>query len=45
MSDPIERLNTALGGRYSLERELGEDLGRGANGEASHLNLNHATLW
>ncbi len=24
MSDPIERLNTALGDRYTIERELGE---------------------
>ena len=24
MSDPIERLNTALEGRYAIERELGE---------------------
>ncbi len=24
MSDPIERLNTALEGRYTIERELGE---------------------
>ena len=24
MSDPIERLNTALGGRYAIEHELGE---------------------
>jgi hypothetical protein len=24
MSEPIERLNTALQGRYTIERELGE---------------------
>ena len=24
MSDPITRLNAALGGRYAIERELGE---------------------
>ena len=24
MSDPIDRLNSALQGRYALERELGE---------------------
>ena len=24
MSDPIERLNAALEGRYAIERELGE---------------------
>ena len=24
MSDPVSRLNAALGGRYSIERELGE---------------------
>jgi hypothetical protein len=24
MSDPVTRLNAALGGRYAIERELGE---------------------
>ena len=24
MSDPVVRLNAALGGRYTIERELGE---------------------
>ncbi len=24
MSDPVARLNAALGGRYAIERELGE---------------------
>ena len=24
MSDPVERLNAALKGRYAIERELGE---------------------
>ncbi len=24
MSDPVARLNAALGGRYTIERELGE---------------------
>ena len=32
MSDPVARLNTALAGRYAIERELGE----GVIGEARH---------
>ena len=35
MSDPVVRLNAALEGRYSIERELGEGSG-GAKG-ACHL--------
>ena len=26
MSDPVTRLNTALEGRYAVERELGEEM-------------------
>ncbi len=34
MSDPVARLNTALEGRYAIERELGERDGMGRLGSS-----------